>query len=39
LIAWGSIFIVQLVANLLGLGSLSNLSVSGTEDALLITIQ
>lgn len=39
IIAWGAIFIVQLVANIIGLGSLSNLQVAGTQGAYVITIQ
>lgn len=38
ILAWASIFIVQLVANVLGLGSLNNLQISGTEGAYVITI-
>lgn len=37
-LAWGAIFLVQLVANVIGLGSLNNLQVTGTEGAYVITI-
>lgn len=37
-LAWGAIFIVQAVANVLGLGSLNNLTLTGVEGAYVITI-
>ena len=39
IIAWAAIFIVQLIANIIGLGSLQNLQITGTEGSFLITIK